>query len=121
MKIKQKLRPERVKVEIQEIGKDIELELEEKQVSKITATVSDNSAKKEEETKDVSNEISSKKSTLADVTELPDISGLSIQEPSCFMEFERDFKRFKSDLRVLYLYIKVNLKYLLVEIGTDEV
>ena len=119
----EKIRPERVRIQIQEIGKDSESEInsepekEEKEEKEILKSeIVENTQEQTKFEKHVEKTLKECKSS-----DVLDISSLSLKEPSCFMDFERDFKRFKSNPQVLYHYIKVNYCYnQLLEIGSSK-
>jgi len=98
----EKVRPERVRVEIQEIGVSNDDGEEQEPLKDTTAKKIKESA--EESVK--KNEITDLKILENHVQKLQ-VSDLEIMKPGCFMDFERDFKRFKKDKQVLYQYIKV--------------
>ena len=53
------------------------------------------------------NESSIQKNETDSIQDLPDIKTLSLQAPQSFMDFERDFKRYKGNQEVFYEYFKV--------------
>lgn len=88
-------RPERVRVEIKEIGVSTNEEIRAEEQPNQEFIVQD---QKKENIK-----------SLEKIIEIMDISEMELREPGCFMDFERDFKRVKKDKQVLYKYIKVIL------------
>ena len=87
------IRPERARVEIQEIGVDREDTITSKQ---------------EPSNKDEQLKIEVK--ILENTIQKPEILEEEIKEPGCFMDFERDYSRFKANKVVLYKYLKVPIR-----------
>ncbi len=89
------IRPERARVEIQEIGVDRE------EVNTITS-------KQEPSNKD--EQLKNEVKILENTIQKPEILEEEIKEPGCFMDFERDYSRFKANKVVLYKYLKVPIR-----------
>jgi tetratricopeptide (TPR) repeat protein len=98
---KEKIRPERVRVEIQEVGVCHD-DGKEKELMTIEKT-------KESPEVLVKERVDTDLKIVENHVEKLQVSDVEIMKPGCFMDFERDFKRFKKDKQVLYLYIKVIL------------